>query len=78
MIRQKDRVVITFYTTTDAMAMEHCCKAEGAQGRMIPVPGFLSADCGLAWCAPPECEDALRQLMERYAIPGQGIYRCRI
>ena len=78
MIRRKDRLVITFYTTTDAMAMEHHCKAEGAPGRMIPVPGTISADCGLAWSAPPECEDALRQLMERHAIPNQGIYHCLI
>ena len=78
MIRRKDSVVITFYTTTDAMAMEHHCKAEGAPGRMIPVPGTISADCGLAWCAPPESEDALRQLMECHAIPNQGIYRCLI
>ena len=40
------KLVITFHTTTEAMAMEQACKAEGADGRIIPVPGNISADCG--------------------------------
>ena len=50
MIRKTEKLVITFYTTTAAMAMEHLCKATGADGRIIPVPSNISADCGLAWC----------------------------
>ena len=38
MIRKQDRLVITFYTTTDAMAMERLCRAQKADGRIIPVP----------------------------------------
>lgn len=78
MIKPKNRLIITFYTTTDAMAMEHFCKAETMEGRMIPVPGTISADCGLAWCAKPESEGALRELMDRHGIPTQGVYRCLI
>ncbi|MBR5251739.1 MAG: DUF3343 domain-containing protein [Oscillospiraceae bacterium] len=39
MIAKKDRIVVTFYTTTAAMKMEDVCKARGAEGRIIPVPG---------------------------------------
>lgn len=59
MIKRQEKLVITFYTTTAAMAMEKICKEQGADGRIIPVPGSISADCGLAWCAKNESEDAL-------------------
>lgn len=78
MIRKTEKLVITFYTTTAAMAMERICKDCGADGRIIPVPGSISADCGLAWCAKPESEEALRGLMEAQGLQFQGIYRCLV
>ena len=78
MIRKTEKLVITFFTTTDAMAMEKFCKEENADGRIIPVPGSISADCGLAWCAKNEREDALLDLMLRHNITPQGIYHCLI
>ncbi len=46
-MRKKElKLVITFHTTADAMAMEKECKKVGAQGRMIPVPRSISAGCG--------------------------------
>ena len=78
MIRRQDRLIITFYTTADAMAMEELCRAQKADGRIIPVPGSISADCGLAWCAAPECEQSLRCLMETKHIRFQGVYRCLV
>ena len=50
MIRQENKLIITFHTTAEAMAMEEACKARCAQGRLIPVPRSISAGCGLAWC----------------------------
>ena len=44
-----DSLVITFPTTAAAMACEDLCKKKGLPGRMIPVPGQISAGCGLAW-----------------------------
>lgn len=78
MIRKQDRLVITFYTTTDAMAMERLCRQQNAGGRMIPVPRSITADCGLAWCADPASEQPLRALMEAGGIRFQGVYRCLV
>lgn len=78
MIPKQDRLVITFYTTTDAMAMEHLCRQQNADGRMIPVPRSITADCGLAWCAAPDSEKGLRALMEEGGIRCQGVYRCLV
>ena len=78
MIRRTEKLVITFYTTTAAMAMERLCKEQGADGRLIPVPGSFTADCGLAWCAKNESEDELLALMVQHGITPQGIYHCLV
>lgn len=75
MIRRTEKLVITFHTTTAAMAMESSCKAVQMDGRLIPVPGSISADCGLAWCAKLESEEMLLQHMQAQGIEYQGIYR---
>ena len=46
--------IITFKTTTAAMAMEDYCHEHGIPGRMIPLPQEISAGCGLAWRMRPE------------------------
>ena len=78
MIKKTEKLVITFYTTAAAMAMEKLCKRHGAEGRIIPVPGSISADCGLAWCAKNESEDVLLELMVQAGITPQGIYHCLV
>lgn len=64
-MRQKEwKLIITFHTTSDAIAFEKACRECGKGGRMIPVPRELSAGCGLAWCTTPSeragMEDFLR------------------
>ena len=46
--------LLTFHTTTAAMAMEDYCHEHGIMGRMIPLPQEISAGCGLAWRMRPE------------------------
>lgn len=78
MIKKQNRLVITFHTTEEAMMMETVCKQEQMDGRLIPVPGFISAGCGLAWCAGPAQEDELRTLMQENGIVPQEILVCLI
>ena len=51
MIEKKRWLLITFHTTSEAMAMEQRCQEAGLAGRLIPVPRTITADCGLAWRA---------------------------
>lgn len=78
MIKRTEKLVITFHTTTAAMAMEKSCKATLLPGRLIPVPGSISAGCGLAWCAETGSEDVLLEHMHRQGIEFQGVHRCLI
>jgi hypothetical protein len=72
------KLVVTFHTTSEAMAMEKACKESGADGRIIPVPRSISAGCGLAWCAKPESIDSLKDLMEKRGIIPQEIQECLV
>ena len=66
------KLVITFHTTAAAMAMEKLCKEEHVPGRLIPVPRELTADCGMAWCAPVEAAARLRTLAEDHSLEYEG------
>lgn len=78
-MRKKElKLVITFHTTADAMAMEKACRREKIPGRLIPVPGSISAGCGMAWCAPPDQREALSGVMQRYGLGQEGIHECML
>ena len=78
MIKKEMKLIITFHTTTEAMAMEKACKEAGADGRIIPVPRAISAGCGLAWAAKLESESALRELMAQKGITPQAVQECLV
>ena len=59
MLQKKPTLIITFATTTQAMAVEAFCHARGLPGRLIPVPREITAGCGLSWKALPEQRDLL-------------------
>ena len=49
-MREKHQyIIITFHTTSEAMAMEKLCTHMGIPGRLIPVPREITAGCGLSW-----------------------------
>ncbi len=78
-MRQKTlKLVITFHTTTAAMAMESACMAASLPGRLIPVPREITADCGMAWCAPPEARKALTEFLTAQEIPAAAWYELLI
>lgn len=72
------RVIITFHTTSQAMAMEKICKQEQIPGRIIPIPREISAGCGFAFSAPPESREQLKRMIEAKKIDIDNIYECVI
>ena len=78
-MRKKElRLVVTFHTTADAMAMEKACKEHEVNGRLIPVPRAISAGCGLAWCAEPDERDAVIGIMDRIGIEHEELHDCMV
>lgn len=62
------RLIVTFHTTSEAMAAESACKREQIPGKLIPVPRTLSAGCGIAWMSEPQEQSRMEQLLERRQI----------
>ena len=68
-MRKKElRVVMTFHTTTEAMAAEKQFQEREVPGRTIPVPREITAGCGLAWSAPADSRNLLLETVEKAEI----------
>ena len=74
MRERTEKCVVTFRTTTGAMAMERSCKAAGVPGRLIPVPRTITAGCGMCWAAPPSAREAVEELVMARHLMIDGIY----
>ena len=72
MREKQQRLVVAFHTTADAMASERLCHQQGLEGRLISVPRCITSDCGIAWSAPPELEDTLRERFREAGIDTAG------
>ncbi len=73
-MRQKEmRLVITFHTTAEAIAMEKACKDGQIPGRLIPVPRQISSGCGLSWSMPVEWKPEIEQFMNSHGLGCEGI-----
>ena len=75
MREKKLMLVVAFPNTTNAMAMEKYCRQRGVGGRLIAVPPSIPAGCGMAWCAEPEAEAAVKEVLSGQSIGTEGIYR---
>ena len=74
MREKQERFVVTFATTTGAMAMERACRDAGLPGRLIPVPQSITAGCGMCWAAPRSAREALEALVIRERLDVDGLY----
>lgn len=78
-MRKKElKLVITFHTTSDAMAMEKMCKENDVPGRIIPVPRAISAGCGLSWAAPLEAKEEIVAAMHGAGIEEEELHECMV
>ena len=70
MREKRNYMIITFHTTTEAMAAEKVCTQEGIKGRLIPIPREITAGCGLAWRMTLEefndCSEKIDELGLKY------------
>ena len=71
---KKPTLVITFKTTTQAMAVEKFCLSNNLPGRIIPVPREITAGCGLSWKAAPEDREALEKGLTESGLGWQEVY----
>lgn len=78
-MRKKElRLIVTFHTTADAMAMEKACKEHDVPGRLIPVPRVISAGCGLSWCTELEERENIKAMMQSVGIEEEDMHECMV
>ena len=70
---RRSALVVTFPSTSAAMACEELAGARGLPGRMIPVPGEVSAGCGLAWKAAPADRGLLESALAAAKVPVEAM-----
>ena len=81
MRRKVITTVVTFSTTTAAMKMEKTARESEFQGRLIPIPSEISAQCGLAWKCVEQSEEETEDFLEKkgtglgWHLPCSGIKR---
>lgn len=78
MRNKRDYVILTFRTTTDAMAMEAQCAEQNIPGRLIPIPREITAGCGLAWRIAPEQYEQNRDAIAALHIPFEQIVSLKL
>ncbi len=75
MMRKKtEHLVVSFDTTEAALRMEEVCHKIKLSGRLIPLPGSISAGCGLSWCTVPAERERISEVLAEYAIPYKGLH----
>ncbi len=78
MRKKEKKLVVTFHTTADAMAMEKACREHNVPGRLIPVPRSISAGCGMAWCTALEDRDRILQVLKERNIEQEDVHECML
>lgn len=75
-MREKSlKLLVTFRSTTAAMAMERYCLENGIPGRLIPVPREISAGCGMAWCAAPQAQEEIIRALSLAGLSPENIHQ---
>ena len=68
------KLVVAFEETTNAIEAEQYFQEHEIEGSMIPLPGAISAGCGLAWAAPLKERELIEKQMQEGIIRAEGIY----
>ena len=66
--------LMTFPNTTQAMKMEESCREAGLPGRLIPVPGEISAGCGMAWKSTADWKEEVEKLAALSGVVWEQVY----
>lgn len=78
MREKRDCIVVTFYTTAEAMATKKLCKEKSIPGKLISAPRTLSADCGIAWRSEIGLHEILKNALDQAKIEYAGLHEIMI
>ena len=71
---KKKTWILTFESTTQAMAAEKYAMEQNLPGRLIPIPREITAGCGLSWKAVPEARDEVLAALKKAGYRWEAEY----
>lgn len=54
--------------------MEAACRSAGLPGRLVPVPGEITAGCGLTWMAECSWREEIEKLAALGGVTYEAVY----
>ena len=68
MLKKRLKLIVTFHTSSEAMATEKVCKDAGIEGQLISAPRELTADCGISYAAEVTDKAKIEELLNSKKI----------
>ena len=68
MLKKELKLIVTFYTSSEAMATERICKDAGIDGKLISAPRNLTADCGISYAIDISNKEIIEKLLKEKGI----------
>ena len=64
MLKLEKKLVVTFFTSTEAMATEKACKEANIYGTLISAPRNITSDCGISFATGIEYRYDIENLLK--------------
>ena len=64
MLKRELKLIVTFHTSSEAMATEKACKDASIKGQLISAPRNLTSDCGISYAAEIADKEKIEHLLK--------------
>lgn len=78
MLKEELKAVVTFFTSSEAMALEKVCKKNNIKGELISAPRKLTSDCGISYAADIEERQKVEELLKNNNIEYDKIFEIEV
>lgn len=68
MLKKELKLIVVFYTSSEAMATEKACKENGIEGKLISAPRDISSDCGISYATDVKNKGRIVELIKTKGI----------
>ena len=78
MLKKELKLIVTFYTTSSAMATEKVCNENGINGKLISAPRELTSDCGISYAFDKSDREKVEKLLADKSIEYEKIVEIEV
>ena len=68
MLNKTKSLIVTFFSSSEAIATEKICNKLGLGGRIITTPRHITADCGMSFTINFEQKEMLEKILKEEKI----------